>query len=374
MISRNEVAGHLMVRGLLSAEAIVDGRVRVVDASRRNYNCQVISDGGPSYFVKQQGSHSTLVSGMAGTVAYEAAVLSLLHTSAHDRKLNQYLPRLIDYDAISGALVLESIPNAENLRHYHVRIGRIPVWAAEAIGKALGTLHAHGARLRLTSTATLSEHKPEVFSLNPPTLELLRATSAGNTALIAFIQRFPQLGAMVQVVGRSWRADQLIHGDPRWDNWLLRRANGRRPRLTLVDWELASMGDPGWDVGSVFGEYLASWILSIPSLPGVPLDRAVLHATCTLEQVQPAMRRFWEEYSRARGLDPAGTLGRTELLRALCFTAAKLIHVGSELMHRAHELTSSVGALLQVASNLLADPEEAAAQLVRPGPHRIAAA
>ena len=67
----------------------------------------------------------------------------------------------------------------------------------------------------------------------------------------------------------------VIHGDIKWDNFLVLPDGGVR----LVDWELADFGDPSWDAGSVLQGFLTSWVTSIQAPPDTVADFA-LHVGC----------------------------------------------------------------------------------------------
>lgn len=61
-------------------------------------------------------------------------------------------------------------------------------------------------------------------------------------------------------VRAMWTPTGLIHGDLRCANILLERT-GDPPRLWLVDWELACVGDRAWDVAAVVAEMLGIAVL-----------------------------------------------------------------------------------------------------------------
>jgi hypothetical protein len=60
-----------------------------------------------------------------------------------------------------------------------------------------------------------------------------------------------------------------------WDNCIVfsRPGSPRKSRLKVVDWEFAVLGNPCWDIGSVFSEYLNFWLLSIPVMGEAPPDQ-----------------------------------------------------------------------------------------------------
>ena len=104
----------------------MDGRLQIVDASRRNYNFKVVC-GDRAYMVKQG-----VGPGRAATIRNEAAVYRLLLTGparSSESSLGafrRYMPRCLLFDADHDLLVLELLEGAVDLRAYHVRLGRFP--------------------------------------------------------------------------------------------------------------------------------------------------------------------------------------------------------------------------------------------------------
>jgi aminoglycoside phosphotransferase (APT) family kinase protein len=90
-----------------------------------------------------------------------------------------------------------------------------------------------------------------------------------------------RLGADAQVVAGlrrargSWRARCLIHGDLKHDNVLIRRGTGGL-EVAIVDWEMARIGDPAWD--------LAALAMRLPMAEGTnpPWTEATLAAVARL--------------------------------------------------------------------------------------------
>lgn len=83
MLALSELTAYLLDRRCLHPDAVVDGRLTMVDASRRNHNVMVNAGPAVGLFVKQGHSDPDPVQpspGWTGTgsLAHEAAVYSLL--------------------------------------------------------------------------------------------------------------------------------------------------------------------------------------------------------------------------------------------------------------------------------------------------------
>jgi aminoglycoside phosphotransferase (APT) family kinase protein len=189
--------------------------------------------------------------------------------------------------------------------------------------------------------------------LSDATLRLLRAVQ-GSSALCDALDRLRD----------GWTREALVHGDIKWENWLVAggATGGRQPRLKLVDWEFADLGDPCWDVGSVFADYLTLWLFSIPITGEQPPDRFLELARYPLERIQPALRAFWRVYVGRMGLDAAAA--DRALRRATAYGAARLVQSAFERTQVSFRLTGDLLYVVQLALNMLQRPQEAIVHLL----------
>lgn len=354
------VVPSLLARGLIDEGLIVDADLLVLNASRRNVNFKVVSERGPSYFVKQGVGPDRV-----RTVAREAAVYELLASSPALQPVAGFLPRCHLYDADECTLVLDLVASAKSLADYHRQTLRFPPVLGTALGRALGTLH------RLTRTAAaragyadrFRSHTPGILQMHRPTLEAFTWMSHATFETIKMVQQSEGLRAALDALCRDWREDALIHSDARWDNCLVIGAD-RPPRemtVKLVDWEMAGAGDPCWDVGTVFGEYLSFWLVSSPVVRDIAPEDVVRLAPFPLRRIQPAIRAFWRSYAREMGLD--GGENDEWCLRAVRYAGARLIQTAYERMLGTARVTEEAVYLLQLSANILEQPLDAAAQL-----------
>jgi hypothetical protein len=319
MLGQPEVIRHLLELALLDGRAILAGNLRIEEVSRRNCSSRVECPGGPCYFVKQgTGDGGEL------TVAREASIYRLLHSPVPPGRLQQAIPPFHGYDESRRVLVLGYEPGSP--------VAAPPPWP-------------------------LSLHRPD--------LRTLRGSSGANLELIRMIQRFPEFCSLLDALRAEWRPISLIHFDLKSDNCVIVPAHGgssRGPGIRIVDWELAGPGDPCWDVGSIFSDYLGLWLLSIPVLADTPPERFLELTRFPLERMRPAIRAFWGAYARERGLPADET--REALLLAVRYSAARLLQTAFEQMQSAPRVTGNIVCLLQLSWNILERPAEAATRLL----------
>lgn len=359
MLNQYEVVSYLLQHKLLSPAQVVAGDLKVADVSRRHRNYKITSSLGAGYVLKQGVGQDRIAA-----IGREAATYQFLDSGI--KGLSRYLPRFCAYDAEERVLILELVDGAQNLREYHLHHGYFPISLARILGNALATLHslAVTGKNGKEDGRRAARQPPWVFSVHRPMIKFLQECSSANLQLIQIVQQFPVFCDQLDALREEWRTEALIHGDIRWDNCIVfgKSSSARKSRLKIVDWELAGVGDPCWDVASVFNDYLSFWLLSIPVTGELPPDRFLELARYPLEKMHPALHAFWLAYVQQMNLDVA-TADRW-LLRTGRYVAARLVQTAFEETQMTIQLTGNIVCMLQLSLNILQRPHEATAQLL----------
>jgi thiamine kinase-like enzyme len=328
-VTPRELVLDLVAMGLLTKEAAV-GHLTVVPMSGRNDNHAIEPAGGRALLAKEAVSSSS-------ALANEARVYELLR--ARQSKFASYVPVARAFDSRRRLLVLDLIRDA--------RTAGTDRGAGAMLGRALARLHT----IDVTRRRLRAVDPPWVLSLGCPPLERLRRISSANLQMTRMIQESRPLCRAFAELAESWTASALIHNDLRWENCLLTR--GRK--LKLIDWELAGRGDPAWDVGTIFSNFLARWLFSMTFDRGAsPALRRTAHEP--LAPMRAAMRRFWRAYTESGA--------NVSLSRAARFAGARLIQTAYERQRLSTEVTGNVVGLLQVSENMMRYPDSAASTLL----------
>jgi aminoglycoside phosphotransferase (APT) family kinase protein len=351
MLRPRDVLPYLLAHGLLSPRSVVDSEIVVLDSSRRNRNYTVLADPDSSYVLKQGVGPDRIA-----TVAREAATYRLLQRQGG--VFARYLPDVSFYDADEHILVLELVPESETLREYHIRRGGVSPRAASSLGRALRLLH----RIPPPAASHVCE-PPWVLALDRPPLTLLHDFSSASVDLLRVARTSDELAALLRGLAETWSASTLVHYDLRWENCVRSRAPASRdaPRLRIVDWELSGLGDPCWDVGCVFAEYLAFWLTSLPTPSALSTGDQPTLALFPLDRVQPAIDALWSAYA---GADASASQGTAALLPSVRFCGVRLAQIALEQMQSSARLTRTAVSLLQVGLNMLSRPLEASVILL----------
>ena len=342
-LSHEEVVSYLLERELLSTSDVVDGGIVIRDVSSRNRNFKVETRGGPSYLLKQG-----LGAEAVATVANEAAIYE--HLSTREGTLAEVFPRFHGYDGSRGVLVLELVPDAEDLRTLHLRTGSFPSELGAQVGRALGRLH------RETQGSYPQTPPPWVLSLHMPDASLFREVSAANIELVKIVQAAAGFGEALDELRGQWSCPSFIHHDVKWDNFLIEPTDP--PKLRVIDLEVATAGDPRWDLGSALSLYLSFWLFSIPVTGLEPPAHFPALAAYPLDSMKVALRACWTAYSDEFPQE-------TEILCCtMSYMGARLVQTAFEVSQDATRLTSAAVLHLQLALNILQRPEAAASQLL----------
>jgi hypothetical protein len=365
LMDYEDIVDYLLTQELVFAENIVSNDLIIADASRRNSNVIISRDADPCYFLKQETRDHVGAGRRVGSVAYEAEIYHLLGSLDGDRELSPYLPRYDRYDGQQRILIIEGIPRSISLAEYQYRHARVYKRFAGMLGKALATLHNITAANKeyLEKIAGIPTGLPWIFYLDQPNLWIYLNSSAANLEFVRILQQSSDLSAQLKQLRGKWQAESLIHGDLKWDNCILSLSSTSRPRagIKIIDWELAQIGDPCWDVGAIFCGYLAFWLSSIPISGETPPDQFLSLARFPLNNIQSAIRVFWKTYSK--GINIATPEPSDRILRATQYAGLRLVQTAYERLQNEASITPLDIYAIQLCTNILLRPMEAAVQL-----------
>jgi thiamine kinase-like enzyme len=112
--------------------------------------------------------------------------------------------------------------------------------------------------------------------------------TAGVTAIRERLLASRSVAALLGDLRASWSSRAVIHGDVKFDNVLVGAADGRAggdgpaARVWLIDWELAGLGEPGWDLagcveGVVTAQLMTAGRVDVPSAASLALPALEAH-------------------------------------------------------------------------------------------------
>jgi hypothetical protein len=357
IITSRNLLRHLLARKLVSNDSVVDGDLIVVDASGRNRNFKVIRKHSPSFFVKQIRNWNSQAAAM---LQCEAACYFLANNDPDFIALAPLIPELYDFDPDRQTLTTAFILNGEDLWEHLRRTGKISPPIAAELGRCFGEFHRESGTRSLNSahSSVFPKQIPWILSAERRNSHPFKELSPATSQLFDHVHASTQLSGALDELRNQWRVSTLIHGDMRLDNCVV-ICVGETPRLKIVDWELADLGDPCWDVGSILQALLSAYVISIPPLElELTLSALLLHPAVT--NLRPPIRSFWEAYAR----ELPNCEGNNLFERCLSYGAARMVQSAYEYMQFSPHLSRNALHLLEVSSDILANPTAAAEQLL----------
>ncbi len=352
MLPAADAVSYLLERQILTKAEVVDGGLLVEHISRRNHGLAVRTAARPVCFVKHADPRQSV-----NAVVREAAIYRLLWTTAPSFA-QRHVPVLRAVDDARELLVLELVDGADTLADLRSGHDGLATSGAAELGRAIARLHTQVA----VTSADLAAPPPLVSSILRPGRDSLVDYSSAALDAIRILQQSTIVQTAILALCRPSGRRAVVHGDLRLDSCLVEASGGTGcGRLLLVDWELGGAGDPCWDVGTVFGEYLSAWVRSLPLASFLALRDSLALATVPLELVLQDLSAFWASY-RDEADEPV--TDASFLLCSVQWTAARLLQSAIETAQTSAELSSSVVYLMQLGENILADPRHAVRHLL----------
>lgn len=363
-LHNSQVLDYLLGRGWVDPALAVDGGLQVVEGERRHRHFRIEhKNGGKGLFLKQIKSWNPVTQ---VCLQREATCCRLAAADPAFEALKGWIPALRGYDPGLHVLGMELFQGAPNLTQFHGRTGKLAEGPARLLGTVLGRQH-RDIRLQVGDRlgALFPGRLPWILDLQSSPAQRSHRQGAGALYVANTLRHDPGLRQAFSQLAWSYQPSCLIHGDLKWDNVLVLESTERgqdEQSVRFVDWELADIGDPLWDVAGVIQSYWASWLFSRPLGSATPPNHMESQADFPLGSVQRALQAFWTAYDDARDFDEE--TGRRELVQALRFAAARLVQTAFETGVTHGRAVPQLPYLMQLSQSILLDTEQAVTDLV----------
>ncbi|MCP3672550.1 MAG: aminoglycoside phosphotransferase family protein [Gammaproteobacteria bacterium] len=330
-MNSTELVQFLLARQVITNWDLVNTSLRLLKDVRDRFVLSSVTIGEqPLYMIKQARNLDAL-----GGLQQEIGAYRII---CNNTELDSIVPALIAEDSKHGIMVMKLLANAAPLISHLSQEN-----AADRLGVEIGRLHAN-TQQSINEIGSLDT--PWIFSClsrypkwRPPELDtILEHTNHTDILADGLMQGF-----------HAWHPSALIHGDLKWEHCLL-SSNQNYSQLNLIDWELASFGDPAWDVASIISDIMFSTQYGH--------EDATISAH-KIAQVGGA-EKFLQSYSQEQPIN-SEILRRVALfsgarLFQTCLESASAYGVGKE---------SGVDTLLAMAVDVFRDPNRFSAELSR---------
>lgn len=324
LLTMETITPYLLQHGFLPATSVVDATdalYQVFDYSRRNRVFKVVPPSGPGYLVKQAMDPRN--PDFATGLLVEAQLLEAVAKDPALKDLRWFSPGYVHHDPESAIIITELIHPATTIARDNLNLGEISFQEDSAItcGRILANFHRLGTDAIADGLLPfLPKGIPTIWGVEAQLDEMAGATPAYRE-FRRYLRHESTFWRTIPEARARWNEHSgLVHRDPRWDNFLLTHgsAPGNNLNIRLIDWELASVGDPAWDVGYYLAEHIRFWLINGPRTACSPnLEDVVEKSRFKIEQAQPAARAFWDAYCRRQRLEARGQRALLDRVRAL---------------------------------------------------------
>ena len=360
MLTLDNVTDFLLDRCLIDSDWIMDGRLTIRGMARRNRNLMILGPGTSGFLIKQpfdstEGGHETL--------RREALFHQFCREDPAAAPVARVIPRLLDSDLKEAILVFELIPGVATLLS---KLEPPCSWdglteAARRFGQTLG-IYAERVRsidLDDPRLSWLPSALPAAMDLNRPKATRRGALSRAYCEILHQIQKIEIIVDFLYELSDLWQSKALIHGDMKFDNVLVSYGPEWPAcdaiQVWIADWELVQAGDPAWDFAGALQDLLVTWVRSMPLKERLDLTDLMGRANLPLTVVRDVARALWSGYRDEAGLHPDEA--DDFLLRAVKFSAARLLYTACEWSWYEDRVPRVVAILLEIAENLILEPE-----------------
>ena len=328
---------HLLRLGLLRPEEIVAEDITATATLSRNRLVRVERQGRPGFVVKQPRDTAQPD---AATMWTEAALFWLAANDTGFAPLRPWMPRYHHYDPLQRMLTIEFVAPAQSLAEKLFGAGVPPGVAAQA-GQVFAILHGpvSAAALNGPSRSLFASTIPWVLTLGFADNRYVPSTPVSAATLRDILAR-PEVMAGLAALRGSWRAERIVHGDAKAANLLILADGGVR----LIDWEIAGLGDPLWDVAGLIHSIL------IPNPAAAPETLAQAQG-----RARPLVEAIWRAYA---GFGPIAGAAGDAPARLLAMAGARILQTSLEATHYGAPMPG-MPAMLAMAAELLASPQQA---------------
>jgi len=365
IIDIDNATGYLLNRKIIDTYSIVNGDLKIIDASRKNRNIKVLRTNDQSFLIKQ--SYKTDLNSSI-TLKREALLYALVQNYPKFSPLLDIVPHIHDFDENKNIILVEFIDGYSwNEYIYLIKDKDIGKETIFSLGKIIGTYHDIFKNMMKENLLNFLPRSFENSFLHPGP-EIFINLSPANRELLKIIQRDLKLYGQMEEIFLKWSPQTLIHGDIKFDNIILSLKNkedlASNKKIVIVDWETASMGNPAWDIGSVFQEFIKLWLSIIPITGLESSEQLLITSAESFKKIQSSMRVFWEGYISVAAINKSSNEINTLLIQSTEFCAVRLIQSIYEMNLSKAKLDNRSIYMIQISLNILKNVDNAVIHLL----------
>jgi len=353
-LSPETIYQYLHKRQIIDEDAVVKGNFMVHPVNTRNNIMKIVLNVDNSLFVKQ--TKSDIVSD--GLFQREIQANYFIKNNKEFASIATCVPLLLDHDDENNVIITELLYDAKNLYEHYMLTKNFDLNLAREQASILYKCHTIPEKETdismfpklLPWVLQLDKHEAhQFFTNNPASLEIIKLIKDNQLLLSELVK-----------LANSWQYTHLIHGDIKWINFLA-TANENGFAQKLIDWELADIGDPLWDVAGIMQSYITTWLLGFDNNKPHSQELPEYMKFYDIKNMQPSAQAFLYQYANLHNYSE--TESSAFFIRVIQFTAARIIQTSVEGITYNTKIEANNMRCIQLAFNVLKDPRHALAEL-----------
>ncbi len=351
-ITQNNIHLFLLEKGILDAKSMVDGDYSLTSSQTRNIIYKITRQHHKSLFVKQLNSFDT---NNTYVLQKDATCLWLIKNDPSYANLSQHVPEYFGFDPEKQVLITEFIADAANMEDYSR--AQQGVWKEailEKLSTILATYHFPMSReLRNSRSVQFFPRQiPWIMYVGEPSTshQNQQVAALGQNPVVDAVKGNEEFIKVLKGAKDYWVRSSLIHGDIKGMNFLIRHQD-KEEELKIIDWEIADIGDPIWDVAGIFAGIITNHLIysskyasaAFTPVPGINIQ--------DLEPIWKSIDFFWQGY--AEKVADQFDAEVISLEKALKYTGVRLIQTAIEYNMMMPTLQPNAIKILQASYALL---------------------
>lgn len=351
-LTKKNITHYLLDRGFLNGESFISGDYMLSQTMSRNCIFRIEQQKTNGLFVKQLINQDSTNSYL---IQKDATSHYLIHESDLYKETSSHIPSYHGYDPTHNILVTEYFANTKNIHEVIYQDKALSKSHAEKMASILASFHFDITKEIKGNTSLQFFNKQIPWILNMGNLNNSDPKEIKNSVVLE-IHKHQELVKKIDKVASQWETYSLIHGDIKWMNFIVMPNDD----VKLIDWEIADLGDPLWDVAGVFQSYFSSWVLSFNNQSTQQHQKIEGTEFITFDAILPVIKIFWNQYAELQKFSTEEN--KEKLVKTLSYTAVRMIQTAFENNMAQTQILPNSVRILQFCDNVLSDTEKIAKQ------------
>lgn len=346
-INEKNILHYLSDIGLAKYEDALLNRIKITNVSSRNNNFIFSTTPFRSYFLKQNRIQEAE---FQRSVRVESALYQHFR-STNESELTAIVPAFVFFDKTANILITKLENNVLNLQALFSDKSFFQ-WKEIVAkqGTLLGRFHWSQKPITENRLSILEKSRPWTFELTEAHSRYQPKNELGRQ-IISFLKEDETYKNAVREALSQYSFEHIIHGDVKNSNFITNEGKEKN-NLKIIDWEIASWGDPAWDVAGIWQSLV--W-LAINSGNTAYSDRRR-----AFQVVKTCAKVFWAAYTSSL---PSRIDQGDIFKKSIRFTGVRIIQSCLEATQTLKTIPVETVEFMQLGVNTVINPERTIHQI-----------